>query len=63
MQVQFFRGAKYALGLDWYRDFFPRANSSVYLFEKSATYFDGEEVPLRAHRLLPRWTNRVMAVP
>merc|ERR550519_2484255 len=35
-------------------EFFPRGNSSVKLFEKSATYFDGEDVPLRAHRLLPR---------
>ena len=52
-EVQFFRGPKYSLGIDWYMDFFPRGNSSVFLFEKSATYFDGEEVPLRAHRLLP----------
>ena len=52
-EVQFFRGPNYALGIDWYMDFFPAGNSSVLLFEKSATYFDGEEVPARAHRLLP----------
>jgi len=52
-EVQFFRGPNYGLGIDWYMDFFPRGNSSVLLFEKSATYFDGEEVPSRAHRLLP----------
>lgn len=28
--------------------------SERYLFEKSATYFDGELVPRRAHALLPR---------
>ena len=35
--------------------FFPvQENSSVkYFFEKSATYFDGELVPKRAHALLP----------
>lgn len=36
-------------------NFFPlEANSSTrYLFEKSATYFDGELVPKRVHALLP----------
>lgn len=36
--------------------FFPASKneSSRYLFEKSATYFDGELVPRRAHALLPR---------
>lgn len=53
-EVQFFRGPNYALGLDWYMEFFPRGNSSVFMFEKSATYFDGEDVPLRVHRLIPR---------
>lgn len=35
--------------------FFPVPNNatSQYLFEKSATYFDGEQVPRRAHALLP----------
>jgi heparan sulfate N-deacetylase/N-sulfotransferase NDST2 len=35
--------------------FFPVPNNSTaqYLFEKSATYFDGEQVPRRAHALLP----------
>lgn len=39
-----------------YMSFFPASKneSSRYLFEKSATYFDGELVPRRAHALLPR---------
>lgn len=52
-EVQFFNVKNYHRGLDWYTDFFPDRNTSVFLFEKSATYFDGEFVPLRAHRLLP----------
>lgn len=38
-----------------YMDFFPVVNSTStqFLFEKSATYFDGESVPKRAHALLP----------
>ena len=52
-EVQFFSGRNYQKGLDWYMDFFPSVNSSVALFEKSATYFDGDQVPLRAARLLP----------
>ena len=52
-EVQFFNEKNYRKGLDWYTQFFPEGNSSVALFEKSATYFDGEFVPLRAHRLLP----------
>lgn len=31
----------------------PKNSTSSYLFEKSATYFDGELVPMRAHSLLP----------
>lgn len=36
-------------------DFFPPVKNTTaqYLFEKSATYFDGELVPRRAHALLP----------
>ena len=36
-------------------NFFPplQGNISRYTFEKSATYFDGELVPKRAHALLP----------
>ena len=53
-EVQFFNLKNYHRGLDWYTNFFPPdRNTSVFLFEKSATYFDGEFVPLRAHRLLP----------
>lgn len=39
-----------------YMSFFPASKneSSRYLFEKSATYFDGELVPRRAHALLPK---------
>ncbi|XP_076169765.1 N-deacetylase and N-sulfotransferase sfl isoform X2 [Ptiloglossa arizonensis] len=55
-EIQFFNGKNYYKGLDWYMSFFPASKneSSRYLFEKSATYFDGELVPRRAHALLPR---------
>ncbi|XP_043071313.1 bifunctional heparan sulfate N-deacetylase/N-sulfotransferase [Drosophila grimshawi] len=65
-EVQFFNGNNYYRGLDWYMDFFPAdtlpntsspmpttVGSPRYMFEKSATYFDGEAVPKRAHALLP----------
>lgn len=54
-EVQFFNGKNYYKGLDWYQSFFPtpKNGSSQFLFEKSANYFDGEYVPLRAHALLP----------
>lgn len=54
-EVQFFNGRNYYKGLDWYMNFFPVPKNSTdkYLFEKSATYFDGELVPMRAHALLP----------
>ncbi|XP_018802324.1 PREDICTED: bifunctional heparan sulfate N-deacetylase/N-sulfotransferase [Bactrocera latifrons] len=60
-EIQFFNGNNYYRGLDWYMDFFPsdsNSNTTVatptrYMFEKSATYFDGEAVPKRAHALLP----------
>lgn len=41
--------------LSRYMDFFPPVKNTTaqYLFEKSATYFDGELVPRRAHALLP----------
>ncbi|XP_076368391.1 bifunctional heparan sulfate N-deacetylase/N-sulfotransferase-like isoform X2 [Tachypleus tridentatus] len=54
-EVQFFNGKNYFKGLDWYMNFFPVPINSTgnYLFEKSATYFDGELIPLRAHALLP----------
>jgi hypothetical protein len=51
--VQFFNGKNYHKGIDWYMNFFPEGTNSTWLFEKSATYFDGEFVPSRAHRLLP----------
>lgn len=42
-----------------YMNFFPSPDSGAnkthqYLFEKSATYFDKEMVPERAHALLPK---------
>jgi hypothetical protein len=38
-----------------YMSFFPVPKNATarYLFEKSATYFDGDLVPRRAHALLP----------
>ncbi|ODM92934.1 Bifunctional heparan sulfate N-deacetylase/N-sulfotransferase [Orchesella cincta] len=69
-EVQFFNGKNYYRGLDWYMRFFMSENGTVeqrnvtinnqeslkkpILFEKSATYFDNELVPRRAHALLPR---------
>ena len=43
-------------GLDWYMDFFPLPKNSTarFLFEKSATYFEGDQVPRRVHALLPK---------
>ena len=53
-ELQFFSGKNYINGIDWYMENFPpRQNGSPYLFEKSATYFDRELVPIRAQRLLP----------
>jgi len=52
-EVQFFKGDQnYLKGIDWYMDFFEPSNGSL-LFEKSANYFDGDSVPLRANKLLP----------
>ncbi|XP_076458930.1 bifunctional heparan sulfate N-deacetylase/N-sulfotransferase-like [Babylonia areolata] len=55
-EVQFFNGNNYYKGIDWYMEFFPLpANTSgTLLFEKSATYFDHENVPQRVFSLLPR---------
>ncbi|BET01250.1 Heparan sulfate N-deacetylase [Nesidiocoris tenuis] len=55
-EIQFFNGRNYYKGLAWYMDFFPvsKNTTSQYFFEKSATYFDGELVPKRAHALLPQ---------
>lgn len=54
-EIQFFNGNNYYKGLDWYMNFFPAQTNvtGMYLFEKSATYFDGDLVPRRAHALLP----------
>ncbi|XP_048485283.1 bifunctional heparan sulfate N-deacetylase/N-sulfotransferase [Plutella xylostella] len=54
-ELQFFNNNNYLKGLDWYLEYFPPGpgNSSRLTFEKSATYFDGELVPRRAHALLP----------
>ncbi|KAF6212232.1 hypothetical protein GE061_012753 [Apolygus lucorum] len=54
-EIQFFNGRNYYRGLSWYMDFFPASkNTTSQYFEKSATYFDGEMVPKRAHALLPQ---------
>lgn len=54
-EVQFFKGHdNYMKGIDWYMSNFPEVNDTKILFEKSATYFDGELVPQRVHRLLPK---------
>lgn len=55
-EIQFFNGNNYYRGLDWYMNFFPvqpNGTNIKYMFEKSATYFDGDAVPRRAHALLP----------
>ncbi|KAK7500900.1 hypothetical protein BaRGS_00007780 [Batillaria attramentaria] len=55
-EVQFFNGNNYYKGLDWYMEFFPQPSNSsfTYLFEKSATYFDNENVPQRVFSLIPK---------
>ncbi|KAJ8879529.1 hypothetical protein PR048_020137 [Dryococelus australis] len=54
-EIQFFSGNNYYRGLEWYMSFFPSLHNGTfqYLFEKSATYFEGELVPRRARALLP----------
>ncbi|KAJ8732912.1 hypothetical protein PYW07_015511 [Mythimna separata] len=55
-ELQFFNNNNYLKGLDWYLNFFPpnMSNTTAQMtFEKSATYFDGDLVPRRAHALLP----------
>ncbi|KAG6461561.1 hypothetical protein O3G_MSEX012699 [Manduca sexta] len=54
-ELQFFNNNNYLKGLDWYLNFFPPSltNTTQITFEKSATYFDGDLVPRRAHALLP----------
>ncbi|XP_072347446.1 bifunctional heparan sulfate N-deacetylase/N-sulfotransferase 2 [Scyliorhinus torazame] len=55
-EIQFFNGANYHKGIDWYMEFFPiPSNASTdFMFEKSANYFESEVVPKRATALLPR---------
>ncbi|KAK8384674.1 hypothetical protein O3P69_014327 [Scylla paramamosain] len=64
-EVQFFNGKNYYKGIDWYMNFFPvPANSSSrFLFEKSATYFEGEMVPQRVKALLPHSRLVVTVIP
>lgn len=53
-EIQFFNAKNYERGLDWYMNFFPaHSNATRFMFEKSATYFDGDLVPKRVHALLP----------
>ncbi|XP_041032540.1 bifunctional heparan sulfate N-deacetylase/N-sulfotransferase 2 [Carcharodon carcharias] len=55
-EIQFFNGANYHKGIDWYMEFFPiPSNASTdFMFEKSANYFESEVVPKRVAALLPR---------
>uniref|UniRef100_A0AAX7TVW2 [heparan sulfate]-glucosamine N-sulfotransferase n=1 Tax=Astatotilapia calliptera TaxID=8154 RepID=A0AAX7TVW2_ASTCA len=61
-EIQFFSGANYHNGIDWYMDFFPFPSnvSTDFMFEKSANYFDTEVAPKRAAALLPR--AKILAV-
>lgn len=43
--------------------FFPEGSNSSWIFEKSATYFDGDHVPSRAHRLLPNANIVAILIP
>uniref|UniRef100_A0A8R1DPB1 [heparan sulfate]-glucosamine N-sulfotransferase n=1 Tax=Caenorhabditis japonica TaxID=281687 RepID=A0A8R1DPB1_CAEJA len=49
-EVQFFGGANYLKGIDWYLSNFQ--NASI-IFEKSATYFDNPVAPKQASSLIP----------
>ncbi|XP_071975304.1 bifunctional heparan sulfate N-deacetylase/N-sulfotransferase 4-like [Engystomops pustulosus] len=55
-EVQFFNGNNYHKGIDWYMDVFPYPSNTTsdFLFEKSANYFQSEEVPKRVAALLPK---------
>lgn len=55
-ELQFFGGANYALGIEWYTkqfDLGDAAASKSVIFEKSATYFDSVDAPRMVHALLP----------
>lgn len=64
-EVQFFNGKNYFKGIDWYMKFFPvpKNSSSKFLFEKSATYFEGEVVPKRVKALLPNAKLVAIIIP
>ncbi|XP_042234271.1 bifunctional heparan sulfate N-deacetylase/N-sulfotransferase-like isoform X2 [Homarus americanus] len=64
-EVQFFNGKNYYKGIDWYMKFFPvpANSSSKFLFEKSATYFEGETVPNRVKALLPHVKLVITIIP
>ncbi|XP_071808785.1 bifunctional heparan sulfate N-deacetylase/N-sulfotransferase 3-like [Asterias amurensis] len=56
-ELQFFSTTRtYLQGPEWYMNFFPQVEDSTtaLLFEKSATYFDNANAPLRAYSLLPK---------
>ncbi|MEE6461723.1 hypothetical protein FKM82_001384 [Ascaphus truei] len=61
-EVQFFNGNNYHKGIDWYMDFFPYPSNATsdFLFEKSANYFNSEEVPKRVAALLPK--NKIITI-
>ncbi|KAK2725532.1 bifunctional heparan sulfate N-deacetylase/N-sulfotransferase-like [Artemia franciscana] len=65
-EIQFFNGKNYYKGIDWYMKFFPTPmdnSTDDVLFEKSATYFDGELVPKRAHALLSKAKIIAILIP
>ncbi|XP_042891362.1 bifunctional heparan sulfate N-deacetylase/N-sulfotransferase-like isoform X2 [Penaeus japonicus] len=64
-EIQFFNGKNYYKGIDWYMQFFPipKNSSGKYLFEKSATYFEGEMVPKRVKSLLPNAKLVAIIIP
>lgn len=55
-ELQFFGGANYARGIQWYMDQFRAKFSPLKpkMFEKSATYFDNADAPKAAAALLPK---------
>ncbi|XP_059162378.1 bifunctional heparan sulfate N-deacetylase/N-sulfotransferase 3-like [Physella acuta] len=53
-EIQFFGSNNYLKGIDWYQEHFPEPNDPrIWLFEKSANYFDSALTPKRVYALLP----------
>ncbi|KAF8375929.1 hst-1 [Pristionchus pacificus] len=51
-EIQFFSGENYEKGFDWYRQLFNNGSSKI-VMDKSATYWDSTEGPMRAFALIP----------